>query len=90
MNAVKEIAGILLGKEGQGTLKAHMVRGTVGTFTLKVVNTILAFGTSLLLGSWLRPGGGLQCEYLKGKYGLRAASVWRGARPLMESEGRKF
>ncbi|RLB05044.1 MAG: hypothetical protein DRG83_03450 [Deltaproteobacteria bacterium] len=50
---VKEIRGILLRKEGQGTLKAYMVRGTVGTFALKVVNTVLAFGTSLLLARLL-------------------------------------
>ncbi len=53
MNLIKEVAGILLGKDGQGTLKAHMVRGTVGTFALKVVNTVLAFGTSLLLARLL-------------------------------------
>jgi len=29
MNLVKEVAEILLGKESQGTLVAHMVRGTV-------------------------------------------------------------
>jgi len=34
-NLVKEITGILLGKEGQGTLKAHMVRGTVGIVGLR-------------------------------------------------------
>jgi len=44
---------VRLGKEGQGTLKAHMVRGTVGTFALKVLNTVLAFGTSLLLARLL-------------------------------------
>jgi len=36
MNPVKEIAGILLGKEGKGILKAHMVRRTSGTFVLMV------------------------------------------------------
>lgn len=46
---IKEIAGILLGRKGQGTLRAHMVRGTVGTFVFKVINTILVFGTSLIL-----------------------------------------
>jgi len=50
---VGDLARVLLGKEGQGTLKAHMVRGTVGTFVLKIVNTILAFGTSLLLARLL-------------------------------------
>ena len=29
---IGDLVRILLGKEGQGTLKAHMVRGTVGTF----------------------------------------------------------
>jgi len=38
MNPVKEIAGILLGKQGRGTLKAHMAQGTMATFALKVVN----------------------------------------------------
>jgi len=52
---IKRIANLVrtfLGKEGQGALKAHMVRGTVGTFAIKVVNTVLVFGTSLLL-AWL-------------------------------------
>jgi O-antigen/teichoic acid export membrane protein len=53
MNPVKEVAAILLGKEGQGTLRAHMVRGTVGTFVLKILNTVLAFGTSVLLARLL-------------------------------------
>jgi len=50
---VGELVRVLLGKEGQGTLKAHMVRGTVGSFALKVVSTLLAFGTSLLLARLL-------------------------------------
>ena len=29
------ITRILLGKEGKGSLKAHMIRVTVGTFTIK-------------------------------------------------------
>ena len=29
---IGDLVRVLLGKEGQGTLKAHMVRGTVGTF----------------------------------------------------------
>ncbi len=53
MNIVKEAIATLLGKGGQGTLRAHMVRGTVGTFVLKVLNTVLAFGTSLLLARLL-------------------------------------
>jgi len=69
---IKRIANLVrtfLGKEGQGALKAHMVRGTVGTFAIKVVNTVLVFGTSLLariLGRDRRPfgiaaQGGLRC-----------------------------
>jgi len=50
---VGSLVRVLLGKEGQGSLKAHMVRGTVGSFALKVVNTVLAFGTSLLLARLL-------------------------------------
>jgi len=50
---IGSLVRVLLGKEGQGTLKAHMVRGTVGSFALKVVNTVLAFGTSLLLARLL-------------------------------------
>ena len=50
---VREIVSILLNKKDTGTLKAHMVRGTVGTFGLKVLNTVLAFGTSLLLARLL-------------------------------------
>ena len=40
INRVKEIAAILLVRAGQGTLKAHMIRGTIGTFALKVVNIV--------------------------------------------------
>ena len=50
---IREIVSILLNKKDTGTLKAHMVRGTVGSFALKVVNTVLAFGTSLLLARLL-------------------------------------
>jgi len=50
---VREIVSILLKRKDTGTLKAHMVRGTVGSFVLKVVNTLLAFGTSLLLARLL-------------------------------------
>ena len=32
----------LLGKEGQGTLVTHMVRGTVGTFALKVAKHFIS------------------------------------------------
>lgn len=35
MNPVKEIVGVPLGKEGEGTLRAHMVRGTEGPSPLK-------------------------------------------------------
>jgi len=42
-----------LNRKDTGTIKAHMVRGTVGTFALKVVTTLLAFGTSLLLARLL-------------------------------------
>jgi len=57
MNLVKEVAGILLGKQGHGTFKAYMVRGTVGTFVLKVVDTILAFGIGLLPARTARTTG---------------------------------
>ncbi len=50
---VREIVGILLNKKDTGTLKAYMVRGTVGSFLLKVMNTLLVFGTSLLLARLL-------------------------------------
>ena len=40
--------GILLNRKDTGTLKAHMVRGTVGSVVLKVVDTVLTFGTSLI------------------------------------------
>jgi len=53
VDQVKEVGGILLGKKGQGTLRAHMVWGTVGTFSLKILNTALAFGTSVLLARLL-------------------------------------
>lgn len=80
-----ETIGILLGKEGQGGLKAHMVRGTVGIFALKVGNIALAFGTRLLLARPLSRDpktfgfadrGGLQCDRLRGEYGLRVGSAW--------------
>jgi len=50
---VREIVSILLNRKDTDTLRAHMVRGTVGSFALKVVNTVLAFGTSLLLARLL-------------------------------------
>lgn len=53
MKSVKGVTAFLFGKEGQGTLKVHMVRGTVGTLTLKATNTVLIFGTSLLLARLL-------------------------------------
>jgi O-antigen/teichoic acid export membrane protein len=53
VDQVKEVGGILLGKKGQGTLRAHMVWGTVGTFSLKILNTAFAFGTSVLLARLL-------------------------------------
>jgi len=50
---IREIVSILLNRKDTSTLKAHMVRGTVGTFVLKVLNTVLAFGMSLLLARLL-------------------------------------
>jgi len=50
---VREIVSILLDRKDTGTLRAHMVRGIVGTFALKVVNTVLVFGaTPSPLGCW--------------------------------------
>lgn len=54
---VQDIVELTLGKKGQGSLRAHLVRSTGGTFALKVASTGLGFLTSLLLARLLGAAG---------------------------------
>jgi len=54
---VQDIVEIVLGKKGQGSLRAHLARSTAGTFALKVASTGFGFLTSLLLARLLGAAG---------------------------------
>lgn len=54
---IKELAQILLGRQGQSTLRAQLVRGASGTFALKVASTGLVFATSVVLARLLGAKG---------------------------------
>lgn len=54
---IKEFAQILLGRQDQGSLRAHLAKSTAGTFALKVTSTGLGFLTALLLARLLGAAG---------------------------------
>ncbi|WP_192868267.1 flippase [Calderihabitans maritimus] len=81
--SLKNLIKLIPGKQDQGKLYTHLVTSTVGTFTLKVTSTGLAFLTNLLLARLLGATGYGAYAYAMAWVGLLSVPATLGFHQLL-------